>query len=111
MSTAGAPGKQSYNVKKVEPIVVGTDVQVRMFTLAPSIPWHHHTESNDHYFVLAGALTIETRNPDDRRMLKVGERHQIKPGTAHRLSNGGTEDCEFLLIQGVGKYDWIKAEG
>jgi quercetin dioxygenase-like cupin family protein len=44
-------------------------------------------------------------------MLKVGDRLQIKPGTAHLLSNGGAEDCEFLLIQGVGKYDWIKAEG
>ncbi len=32
-------------------------------TLAPdqTIPWHYHSEITDHYFVLTGALTIETR--------------------------------------------------
>ena len=113
MPTDGSPIKPNYKVKKVEVIVVGTDVQARMFTLAPAdvIPWHHHSECTDHYFVLRGALTIETRNPETRRVLEIGDRHQIKPGTAHLLSNREAEDCEFLLIQGVGKYDWTKAEG
>ncbi len=108
MPPGGAPRKPSYNVKKVEAIAVGTDVQARMFTLAPAdvIPWHHHSECTDHYFVLRGALTIEMRNPDYRRVLQIGGRHQIRPGTAHLISNGGHEDCEFLLIQGVGKYDF-----
>ena len=26
------------------------------------------------------------------------------------LSNRGKTDSQFLLLQGVGKYDWIKAE-
>ena len=58
-----------------------------------------------------GALTIETRHPYDRCELKIGERYQIRPGTTHLISNRGADDCEFLLVQGVGKYDWIKAEG
>jgi hypothetical protein len=66
MSKDSAPRKQNYKVKKVEAIAVGTDVQARMFTLAPAdvIPWHRHSECMDHYFVLRGALTIETRNPE-----------------------------------------------
>jgi hypothetical protein len=54
MPTDGAPRKPSYSVKKVEAIAVGTDVQARMFTLAPAdvIPWHRHGECIDHYFVL-----------------------------------------------------------
>jgi quercetin dioxygenase-like cupin family protein len=113
MPPDGAPKKPNYNVKKIEAIAIGTDVQARLFTLAPAdvIPWHHHSESTDHYFVLRGALTIETRQPDDRRELKIGERHEIRPGTTHLISNRGAQDCEFLLVQGVGKYDWIKAEG
>jgi quercetin dioxygenase-like cupin family protein len=113
MPPDGAPKKPSYNVKKIEAIAIGTDVQARLFTLAPAdvIPWHQHSESTDHYFVLRGALTIETRHPDARRELKIGERHQITPGTTHLISNRGAQDCEFLLVQGVGKYDWIKAEG
>ena len=66
----------NYRVKNVEPIVVSDNVQARVFTLAHGdvIPWHYHSESTDHYFVLQGALTIETRGPDHRRVLTVGER-------------------------------------
>jgi len=51
-----------YQVKNVEPVAVGADVQVRVFTLTDGeeIPWHYHSESTDHYFVLRGKLTIET---------------------------------------------------
>src|SRR5215831_685354 len=102
----------TYAVKNVEPVVVGTDVQVRVFTLAPDevIPWHFHGESTDHYFVLRGRLTIETQRPNERHALAVGERFKIRPGTAHRISNELASDCEFLLVQGVGKYDWHKAD-
>ena len=105
--------KPNYKVKKVEAIVVGTDVQARLFTLAPAdiIPWHHHSACTDYYFVLAGALTIETRSPDDRHLVQAGGRHRLTPGTVHRISNRGAEDCEFVLIQGIGKPDWIEAEG
>jgi len=39
-----------YTVKNVEPVAIGTDVQVRLFTLAEGdvIPWHRHSESTDH---------------------------------------------------------------
>src|SRR6266702_1480541 len=71
-----------YEVKNVEPVVVSNDIQVRVFTLAHGdvIPWHYHRESTDHYFVLRGTLTIETRSPDNRCVLPVGERYRI--GTA-----------------------------
>jgi quercetin dioxygenase-like cupin family protein len=101
-----------YEVKNVEPVVVSNDIQVRVFTLAGGdvIPWHYHSESTDHSFVLQGALTIETRGPDNQRVLTVSERHKILPGTAHRISNESASECQFLLVQGVGKYDWHKAD-
>jgi quercetin dioxygenase-like cupin family protein len=78
----GEMSESNYEVKNVEPVVVSNDIQVRVFTLAQGnvIPWHYHRESTDHYFVLQGALTIETRSPDDRRVLTVGERYKILPG-------------------------------
>jgi quercetin dioxygenase-like cupin family protein len=102
----------SYQVKNVENVVVGTDIQVRVFTLADGdvIPWHYHSESTDHYFVLRGQVTIETHNPDDRHRLSVGERFKILPGTAHRISNESTSECQFLLVQGVGRYDWRRVD-
>ena len=99
-----------YQVKNVESVAVGTDIQVRVFTLADGdvVPWHYHSESTDHNFVLRGQLTIETRSPDHRHRLAVGERYKILPGTAHRISNESATECQFLLVQGVGKYDWQK---
>jgi quercetin dioxygenase-like cupin family protein len=101
-----------YQVKNVEPVAVGADVQVRVFTLTDGeeIPWHYHSESTDHYFVLRGKLTIETRSPHHRHQLDVGESYKILPGTAHRISNESAAKCQFLLVQGVGKYDWQKAD-
>src|SRR5262249_17363230 len=94
-----------------EPVVVGTDVQARVFTLAPDefIPWHCHSESTDHYFVLSGTLSITTRDPNDELMLESGGRYKIKAGTSHLIANRAKSDCVFLLVQGVGKYDFIKS--
>jgi len=108
----GASSKPNYAVENSELIVAGTNVQARLILLAPGqiIPWHYHSEITDHYFVLRGALKIETMNPKFTRTLVVGERHQLTPGTAHSLSNRISVDCQFLLLQGVGRYDWIKVE-
>ena len=107
-----ATRKTNYSVKNIEMIAKGVDVQARIFTLAPgeAIPWHRHSESTDHYFVLRGTLTVNTRTPDEQHTFEMGGRHKITPGTAHLISNKGTTDFLFLLLQGVGKYDFIKTD-
>ena len=63
--------RTNYTVKNVETVAARKDVQARLFTLAPGevIPWHSHSEITDHFFVLDGELTVETRAPDDYRTL------------------------------------------
>jgi quercetin dioxygenase-like cupin family protein len=103
---AKAPG---YKVKCIEPVVKSTDVQARVFTLAPGdrIPWHYHRHSTDHYFVLEGVLSISTREPDLKvRSFPVGSRYKTGPGTPHLVANDSDADCRFLLLQGVGQYDF-----
>jgi mannose-6-phosphate isomerase-like protein (cupin superfamily) len=101
----------SYRVKNVEPVMAGSDVRARLFTLAPgdTIPWHYHRESSDHYFLLEGELTIMTREPDATRTVGTGSHYRIEPGTTHQIANRSAADCRFLLLQGVGAYDWVKA--
>ena len=51
---------QGYTVKSIAPVAIGSDVQARLFTLAPgeTIPWHYHSAVTDWYFVLKGTLSI-----------------------------------------------------
>jgi quercetin dioxygenase-like cupin family protein len=104
-----APNGPRYAVKHTETIMADSAIRARLFTLAPTeiIPWHRHSAVTDHYFVLRGHLTVDTRLPDVRTDLSTGDRFQITPGVDHQLANSGSSDCEFLLLQGVGVYDWI----
>jgi hypothetical protein len=57
----------NYQVKNVEPIVISDNVQARVFSLAQGdiIPWHYHSESTDHYFVL------QVPSPSRRAVLTI----------------------------------------
>jgi quercetin dioxygenase-like cupin family protein len=102
-----------YSVKSIEPVAIGSDVQARVFTLAPgeAIPWHFHSAVTDWYFVLEGALSIETRAPADRQLIEVGGTYSIPPKTAHLIANRSDAETRFLLVQGVGTYDFLTVGG
>jgi quercetin dioxygenase-like cupin family protein len=103
----------SYVVKSIETVAKGSDLQARLYTLAPGdvIPWHFHTHVTDWYFCLTGWLRIETRAPHTDERLSPGRTYALLPKTAHRISNGGeSTDCRFLLLQGVGAYDFNKIQ-
>jgi hypothetical protein len=61
----------------------------------------------DWYFCLGGCLRIEMRASPAEELLAAGETYSTPPGTAHLISNGDdVDDCRFLLLQGVGIYDF-----
>jgi quercetin dioxygenase-like cupin family protein len=103
---------QPYKVRAIHVVARGDDVLVREYTLDPgeAIPWHRHTEVSDHYFGLEGTVLIETRDPATRREVGVGESATVTPPTVHHVSNPGPRPCRFLLVQGVGRYDFVKAD-
>jgi len=104
-----ASDRPRYTVKQTKTIMADPLIRARLFTLAPQevIPWHRHSEVTDHYFVLEGNLTVEMRPTNLCQELNIGEHFQIMPGTDHKLANHGGSDCQFLLLQGAGPYDWI----
>ncbi|MGH7048027.1 MAG: cupin domain-containing protein [Stellaceae bacterium] len=108
-----AQGSTGYVVKAIEPVAIGSDVETRVFTLAPGeeIPWHFHSATTDWFFVLEGTLSIETRAPADRQTLRIGARYQIPPKTAHLVANHSAADTRFLLVQGVGAKDFLRVGG
>lgn len=115
MNTSGVE-KQSdkFIVSSRKIIAEGSDVHVKEFTLAPNeqVPWHHHTDVFDVFYCLEGGLVVERIDLASKQrledlVLKVGESVKVEPGTAHRPFNAGSSVCRFLLVQGVGQYDFI----
>lgn len=54
-------------------------------------------------------MLVETRSPAARHEVEAGQSATVTPPTIHHVSNPGKRACRFLLIQGVGKYDFVKA--
>ena len=107
-----AATKANYTVKNIEVVAKGADIQARIFTLALGevIPWHRHSESTDHYLYYMARSPLIRGNRDNEHILEIGGRYKITPDTEHLISNREATDCRFLLLQGVGKYDFIKSE-
>ncbi len=106
------PKPQPYRVRHIHVVAKGADVLVREYTLDPgeAIPWHRHSEMADYYYGLEGTVLVETRDPPGRHEIGAGQSTTVTPPTVHHVSNPGKKACRFLLVQGVGKYDFVKAD-
>lgn len=103
---------QPYKVRHIRVVAKSDDVLVREYTLDPgeTIPWHRHSAVSDYYYGLEGMVAIETRVPAARHEVAAGQTTTVTPPTVHQVSNPGKAPCRFLLIQGVGAYDFIREE-
>ena len=91
-------------------IIQTEKVLVRIMELAKgaSTDWHHHTEVADFFVCLTGVVRIETKNPDDAVLLHPGNKAKVESPQIHRVVNLHINKSEYLLVQGVGAYDFIK---
>jgi quercetin dioxygenase-like cupin family protein len=92
--------------------VIKTDnVLARIMSLKEdaSTEWHYHTETKDFIVCLTGRILVESRTPVEVYILHPGERAEIYARQVHRVVNVYKEKSEYLLIQGVGRYDFIPA--
>ena len=85
-----------------------TLVRVMPLEKNASTEWHYHTEVTDHFVCLNGLIKVEAKNPDKEVMLQPGQITEIKPLHVHRVENVNDHGSAYLLIQGVGTYDFIK---
>jgi quercetin dioxygenase-like cupin family protein len=101
-----------YKVRNIHVVAKGSDVLVREYTLDPgeAIPWHHHSQMSDHYYGLEGTVLVETQQPPARHVIGAGQSAIVATQTPHHVSNPGNKVCRFLLVQGVGPYDFVKDE-
>ncbi len=71
------------------------------------VPWHYHSHVHDTFYVLEGQLRLFLREPKEERRLEPGETYTVRPARPHLVVNGGQSSALFLVLQGIGEYDFV----
>ena len=107
MATAGS----NYSVESIIEIAKSADLWVREFTVAggEEVPWHRHSEVQDHCYGLAGVVRVQVADEHGIREIELypGQSCVLPAGTRHRLTCARGAQARYLLVQ-AGKYDFNK---
>ena len=82
-----------------------TEIQI---SPTQNVPWHFHTNVRDTFYVLNGNLRLFLRAPKEEVRLGPGETYTVKPRRPHLVANGGDASVTFLVLQGIGEYDFVQ---
>lgn len=87
-------------------------LRVVEYVLQPreTLPWHHHSEVTDRFYCLEGLVGVDLRTPAQNLLLHPGESCTVAPGIVHRSGNAAAGISRYLLVQGVGRYDFVTAD-
>ena len=99
-----------YTIADRQSIIETPEARVTLMTLGPNetTPWHKHSKVTDTAFRLDGEVEVQAQDPDEIILLLPGEPCRMEPGRVHRVVNVDETPCRFLLVQGVGPYDFVK---
>jgi quercetin dioxygenase-like cupin family protein len=75
------------------------------------VPWHYHNNVQDTFYVLEGEIRIFLRDPREDVRLTPGETYAVRRGRAHLVTNAGQRSAIFLVLQGIGEYDYVPLTG
>ena len=102
-------GIGEYAAARRETLAEVPGLRVRLLTLLPGqcVPWHYHSNITDTFFCMRGPMRVLTRVPGEEHILENGDTLAIAPGMPHFVEGHGVRECHFMIIQGVGEYDYI----
>ena len=82
--------------------------RIRELQISPTqaIPAYVHSTVHDIFYVLEGRITLVLNGPDETVPLAPGELYDGHPGRPHRVTNTGDGSATFLILQGLGDYDY-----
>ena len=98
-----------YPTERRETIAETPSLRVRLLALAEGqcVPWHYHNNITDTFFCMEGPMQVATRDPDGVHVLAPGEILAVRPRTPHRVTGLADRACKFIVVQGVGEYDFV----
>jgi quercetin dioxygenase-like cupin family protein len=71
------------------------------------VPWHSHSNIQDTFYVIEGHLRLFLRDPKEEVRLGPGDTYSVRPRRPHLVTNGGATSATFLVLQGIGEYDYV----
>src|SRR5262245_30604874 len=71
------------------------------------VPWHYHSKIQDTFYVLEGTIRLFLRNPKQEVRLGPGQGYCVSVRRPHMVTNGGEVSATFLVLQGIGDYDYV----
>jgi mannose-6-phosphate isomerase-like protein (cupin superfamily) len=71
------------------------------------VPWHYHTNVHDTFYVVTGAIRIFLQGPKEEVRLTAGQTYSVPPKRPHLVTNAGDASAVFLVLQGIGEYDFV----
>ena len=85
----------------------GFRIQELQISPRQQVPWHYHNTVQDTFYVLQGRLRLFLRDPKEDVILNPGETYAVAPRRPHLVTNGGEGSAVFLVLQGIGEYDYV----
>ena len=87
--------------------------RINELRISPSqkVPWHYHNSVADTFYVLEGSIRIFLQQPKEEVRLAVGETYTVPPRRPHLVTNGASASATFLVLQGMGEYDFVPLVG
>ena len=71
------------------------------------VPWHYHSNIQDTFYVLEGRIRVFLRDPKEEVRLGPGNTYSVPPRRPHLVVNGSDVSATFLVLQGIGEYDFV----
>ena len=71
------------------------------------VPWHFHSNIRDTFYVLEGEIRVFLREPKEEVRLCPGDTYSVEPRRPHLVTNDGDRSATFLVLQGIGEYDYV----
>ena len=72
-----------------------------------TVPWHYHSHIQDTFYVIEGNLRLFLRDPKEEVRLGPGDTYSVRPRRPHLVTNSGDCSATFIVLQGIGEYDYV----
>ena len=98
-----------YEVERRERHAERPGFRINELQISPpqQVPWHYHSNIRDTFYVIEGRLRLFLREPKEEVRLGPGDTYTVMPRRPHLVVNGGDGSATFLILQGIGEYDYV----